>query len=105
MSRWALTGDWKATKSPAILEILRILDSHVRGQSNWIGNESIFVPLDLPNHVCLILCGAVVVYDTKAAEKRHMDCHILLGDGVHGRRDKRRLQGDSLCDGGIEVDR
>ena len=44
-----------------------------------------------------------MVDDTKTAEKGNVDGHVVLGDCVHGRGDKGRLEGDALCDGRVEV--
>lgn len=43
-----------------------------------------------------------MVDDTKASEERNVDRHVVLGDRVHGGRDKGSLQGDALRDWSIE---
>lgn len=43
-----------------------------------------------------------MVDDTETSEEGNVDRHVVLGDRVHGGRDKRSLQGDALRDWGIK---
>jgi hypothetical protein len=45
-----------------------------------------------------------VVDDTQATEQGHVDGHVVLGDGVHGRRQERSLKTDALGNRGIQAD-
>lgn len=46
------------------------------------------------HHVCLLLNRVVVVDDANAAQQCHRNGHFGLGDGVHGRANQGRGQGD-----------
>ena len=39
---------------------------------------------------------------TEATKKCHVDGHVCLRDGVHGRRDEGQLEGDALCNFGVQ---
>ena len=73
-------------------------------QNNWIQDEAVLVALYLLYHLCLFICRAVVMDDTKAALQCHVYCHIVFSDCVHGRGHEGSLEGNSLRDGGFEVD-
>ena len=45
-----------------------------------------------------------MVDDTDTALESHVNGHLVLGDGIHGRGDQGHLEGDALGDGGIEGD-
>jgi hypothetical protein len=45
-----------------------------------------------------------VVDDTQATKQSHVDGHVVLGDGVHGRGQKGGLQGDALGDRAVQAD-
>lgn len=99
-----LTGYGKATKSPLSLQILGLANSGLWRKANRIENETILVSLHLPDHFGLIFRRAVMVNDTKTAEQSHMDSHVMLGDSIHGRRQERGLQGNTLGNGCVESD-
>ena len=44
------------------------------------------------------------MHDAHASEKGHVDCHVGLGDGVHGRGGEGRFEGDGAGEFGGEVD-
>ena len=82
----------------------RVADSLIRLHSDWVGDHPTFRTLDLADHLGLVVLGAVVVDHTKTTEQGNVDSHVVLSDCVHGRRDERSLEGDALCDRGIEGD-
>jgi hypothetical protein len=43
-----------------------------------------------------------VVDNTETTEQSHVDSHVVLGDSVHRRGQKRGLQGDTLGNRGIQ---
>ena len=98
------TSDRESTKSPLLLQSNRLSDSGIPADDNRVEDETVLVTLDLADHVCLCIGRAVVVDHTKTTKKGDVNSHVVLGDCVHGRRDKRRLQGDTLRDRGIEDD-
>lgn len=97
-----LTSDRETTKAPLGLELLSLADGGLGRENNGVENEAILVSLDLADHLGLGLGGAVVVDDTETTEQGHVNGHVVLGDGVHGRGQKRSLQGDTLGDRGIK---
>lgn len=100
----SILSDWETTESPLLLQELDILNGLVLGEDNWVEDEAVLVTLDLLDHLGLLIWRAVVVDNTKATLKSHGDSHLMLGDGVHRRRDEWSLEGDSLGDWRLEVD-
>jgi hypothetical protein len=45
-----------------------------------------------------------VVNHTQTTKEGNVNGHVVLGDCVHGRRDKGSLERDALRDGGVEGD-
>lgn len=45
-----------------------------------------------------------MVDHSKTAQKSHVDSHVMLGHGIHGRRQKRSFQGDTLGDWSVKID-
>jgi len=99
-----LTCDWETAKSPPLLERLGFRDGGGRRNDNGIEDEAVLESLDLAHHLGLVIRRAVVVDHTKPTEKRNVNSHVVFGDGVHGRGDKWRLEGDALRDRGVEGD-
>ena len=62
----------------------------------WLGDESVFVPLDFGHVACLNLDRAVVVNDADTSAQRHGNRHFRLRHSVHGRRHDRHFQLDLL---------
>jgi len=80
-----LTCDWETAESPALLERLGFRDSGGRRNDNGIEDEAVLESLDLAHHLGLVIGRAVVVDHTKPTEERNVDCHVMFGNGVHGR--------------------
>lgn len=99
---WKLTGDGETTETPSLLEGTGFTDSGLAGDDDGVGNEAVLESLDLGNHLGLLVGRAVVVNDTQTTLQSHVDGHLVLGDGVHGRGDEGGLEGDSLCYGRIK---
>jgi hypothetical protein len=99
-----LTGDGETTETPPLLQSLRLSDCGLGGDDDGVQNEAVLETLDLADHLGLVVLGAVVVDHTKTTEQGNVDSHVVLSDCVHGRRDERSLEGDALCDRGIEGD-
>ena len=97
-----LTSDGVSSESPPLLESPGLPDCGVGTDDDWVEDEAVLVALDFAYHLGLVIGRTVVVNDTKTTEESHMDGHGVLGDGVHGRRDERSLQGDSLGDRSVE---
>lgn len=97
------TGDGETTETTLLPECLGFTNSHLGGDDNGIKDETVLVALDLADHLGLVIHGAVVVDDTETAKQSHVDGHVVLSDGVHGRREERGLKGDALGDRSIEV--
>lgn len=98
------TSDREATKAPFLLEGLGLANGGVAGNDDGVEDEAVFITLHLADHVGLLLGGAVVVDDTEATLKSHVNGHLVLSHSVHGRRDKGSLEGDALGDVGVEHD-
>lgn len=98
-----LTRDGETTEAPLLLEGLGLANSGLLGDEDRVVDETVLEPLDPANHVGLSLRRAVVVNNTNTTLQGHVDSHLVLSDGVHGRGDKRCLKGDALGDGGIEA--
>lgn len=99
-----LTCDGETTKSPLRLESSGLSHSGLSRDHYGIYDETVLESLHLGDHLGLLIWRAVVVDYTKTTLQSHMDGHLMLSDSVHGRGDKGDLEGDSLCDGGIESD-
>ena len=98
------TSDGETTEAPLVLQLHGLAHSGGRLDDNGVQDETVLVALDLAHHGSLGLGGAVVVDDTKTALQGHVDGHLVLGDGVHGRGHEGRLEGDALGDGRVESD-
>lgn len=79
-----LTSDREATEAPLGLQLLDLTDGGLGRDDNGVQNETILVSLNLTDHLCLILGGAVVVDNTQTTEQGHVNSHVVLGDSVHG---------------------
>lgn len=99
-----LTSDRETTKAPLGLQVLGLSDGGFGRKNNWVKDKAILISLHLADHLSLVFGCAVVVNDTQATKQSHVNSHVVLGDGIHGRREKGRLQRDTLGDGGIQAD-
>lgn len=99
-----LTCDGETTESPLLLEGLGLADGGLTADDNGVEDKTVLIALDLADKVGLGLGRAVVVDDTETTLKGHVDGHLVLGDGVHGRGHERGLQADLLGDLGVESD-
>lgn len=97
-----LTSNWETTETPLLLQSLDFSDSGVTVKNDWVEDEAVLVSLDLLNHLCLLVGRAVVVNDTQSSLQSHVDSHIVLSNGVHGRGDEWGLEGNSLGDWRLE---
>lgn len=97
-----LTSDREATEAPLGLQLLDLTNGGLGRDHNRIENETVLVSLNLTDHLRLVLGRAVVVDNTETTEQSHVDSHVVLGDSVHGRGQKRGLQGDTLGNRGIQ---
>jgi hypothetical protein len=90
------TSYWKASEAPLLLESLCLANGGVWGDDNRIKDEAVLEAFDLADHFGLILNRAVMVDDSEPAQECHVDSHGMLGDSVHGGRNKGRLERDTL---------
>ena len=79
------TCDRKTTKAPFVSQLFCFAYSGLRGKNEWFRNEAILVSLDLTDHVGLVICGTVVVEDTKTTKQRQVNGHVFFSDGIHRR--------------------
>lgn len=107
-----LTSDGDTAESETLLDLKHVTNSGVRVKAEWLGNEPVFVLLDLANDAGLLLRAHVVVNDTHTAHQAHSNSHLSLSDRVHGRRKersvKRNVPGDPGAKaniGSVEVDK
>lgn len=96
------TSDRETTEAPSRLKLLGLRNGSLGRNNDRVENESILVSLDLADHLGLVFGRAIVVNNTETSEKRHMDGHVVFGDSVHRRGQKRRFQGNALGDRGIK---
>jgi len=94
-----LTSNWESTETPLLLQSLGFSNSGVAAEDNRVEYESVLISLDLLNHLCLFICGAIMVNYTQTALKCNMNSHFVLGNGIHRRRHERGLEGNTLSDG------
>jgi hypothetical protein len=99
-----LTCDWEPSKAPFLLQCLYLSNGSITANDNRVHDEAVLEPLNLLNHLCLSICRTVVVDNTKAALKRHVDGHLMLRNGIHGGGNEWSPQGDALRDWRIQVD-
>lgn len=97
-----LTSNWEAAETPLGLQVFCFSDSSLGREDNRIQDKTVLVTLDLPDHLSLVFWSAVVVDDTQATQKSHVNGHVVLGDSVHGRRQEGSLQCDTLGDRGVQ---
>jgi len=97
-----LTSNWETTEAPFLLQALDLSNCSVTVQDDGIQNKAVFIPLDLLDHLGLLISRAIVVDNTQTSLQSHMDSHLVFGDGVHGRGHERNLKGDALGDWGVE---
>lgn len=98
------TSNREGRETNLLLQSLELTNSDLRANHNRVVDETVFELLDLTHHLSLLLSGTVVVDDTNASQKRHVDGHVLLGDSVHRGRHKRGLQRDLLGQFGLQLD-
>ena len=98
----ALTCDRKPSKAPSLLKQFGLANGGIPGDDNGVENKTIFIAFDLANHVGLGIGITVVVDNPQTTLERHVNSHFVLGNGVHGRRKERGLQGDPLGHGGVQ---
>lgn len=79
-----LTSNWETAETPLGLQVLCFSDSSLGRKDDWIQDKAVLVTLDLPDHLGLVFRSAVVVDDTQATQKSHVNGHVVLGDSVHG---------------------
>lgn len=96
------TCDGETAESPLLLQCLCLCNSGLRGDDNWVLNETVLVALDLGDHLGLVVGRAVVVDHAQTTEQGHVDSHVVLGNCVHGRRNERSLERDLLGDWCVE---
>ena len=96
-----LTSDGEATETPLGLQLLGLADGGLGRKHNGVGDETVLVSLDLADHLGLILRSAVVVDNTQTSQQSHVDGHVVLGNGIHGGREKGGLEGETPGDLGI----
>lgn len=99
-----LTSDRETTETPLGLQILGLTNGSLGRENDGVQDETVLVSLHLADHLGLVLGGTVVVDNTQTTEQGHVDSHVVLGDGVHGRGQKRSLQGDALGNRGVQAD-
>ena len=99
-----LTSDRETTETPLRLEILGLSDGGLGRENDRVQDEAVLISLDLADHLSLVLRSAVVVDNTQTTEESHVDGHVMLGDGVHGGRQKGGLQGDALGNWSVQAD-
>lgn len=97
-----LTSDGEATETPLGLELLGLTNGSLRGENDGVQDETVFVSLNLADHLGLVLGSTVVVDNTKTTEQGHVDSHVVLGDSIHGRGQKGSLQRNTLGHRGIK---
>mmetsp|Transcript_34767 Transcript_34767/g.102199 ORF Transcript_34767/g.102199 Transcript_34767/m.102199 type:complete len:501 (+) Transcript_34767:323-1825(+) len=97
-------GDGDAGISKGVLDVDDVLNGIGGRKADGVGDEAIFVLLDLVNLGRLGLDAIVGVDDTDAALQGHLDGHLGFRDGVHRGRDEGGLQLDVLGELGGDVD-
>lgn len=103
-SQKTLTSDGDTTETKTFLDLEHVTDGGVGVEAERLGDETVFVLLDLANDASLLLGAHVVVDDTHTTHQTHGDGHLGLGDRVHGRREERSVEGDVLGHLGAEAD-
>ena len=89
-----LTSHRETAEAPLLLQLAGLADGSLGRDDDGVKDEAVFVTLDLADHLGLLLNRAVVVDHTNATKESHVDGHVGLGDGVHGRRGEGSLEGD-----------
>jgi hypothetical protein len=102
--RKALTSYGEAAEAPFSLQLLCFSYCRCGRYNNGVQNKAIFVSLDLPHHLRLILYRAIMMNDSKTTEECHMDGHVVLRDGVHWGGEQWSLQRDSFCNRSLKID-
>ena len=90
----ALVGDRDAGDVVALHQLERVGDERVRRQRQRLDDQPGLGALDAVDLADLRLDRQVAVHDADPAFARERDRHARLGDGVHRRRDDRRLEHD-----------
>jgi hypothetical protein len=98
------TCDWEASETPPLLKRLRLLHGGLWRNDNGVEDEAVLEALNLAHHLGLVVLRAVVMDDTQTTEQGDVNSHVVFGNRVHGRGDKRRLERDALRDRGVERD-
>lgn len=99
-----LTSDRKTTEAPLGLQVLCFTHGSLGGENDGIQDKAVFKSLHLADHLGLVCGRAVMVNNTQATQEGHVDRHVVFSYGIHGRRQKGSLQGDTLGDGGVKSD-
>jgi hypothetical protein len=89
-----LTSDREAAEAPLLLELAGLTDGGLGRDDDRVEDEAVLETLDLADHLGLLLDRAVVVDHTNTTKQSHVNGHVGLGDGVHGRRGEGSLECD-----------
>lgn len=103
-NRDRLTSDGETAEAPLFLQLTGLTDGGLGRDDDGVEDEAVLVTLDLADHLGLLLDRAVVVDHTNATKKGHVDSHVGLGNGVHGRGGEGGLEGDVAGELGGHVD-
>lgn len=80
------TSHRKPAKAPGGLQFSDLSHRSLGGNNDGVQNETVLVTLNLADHLRLVFRRAVMVDNTQAAEQSHVNGHVVLRHGVHGRR-------------------
>jgi len=94
--------DGDAREAVLGLDAVDVGDGVVGREHDGVGDEAVLVALDSTYERGLLLDGVVVVDDADAALEGHVDRHLGLSDGVHGRAHERQAERDLLTELGLE---
>ena len=92
----SVAGDRDAGDFVAAHDLEGVGDELLGGHGDRVDDHAGFGALDLVDFAGLLLDGEVAMHDAEAALLGHGDGHARFGDGIHGGRKQRSVEGDAL---------
>ncbi len=99
----AVFHDRNAGDAVRLHQAQSIRKRRIRADRDRIDDHAAFELLDLPDFFRLFGGRQVAVDDADTAGLCHGDREPRLGDGIHGRREDRKIEFDVLCDTGGDI--
>ena len=100
----ALIADRNTRDAEFVHEIICFIDEVVCRKGKGVGDDAVFVSLNLVNLFCLLINGHVLVNGTDTAFTSHGNRKIGFGYGIHCGAHQRNVQLDLIGEARLQID-